>query len=344
MEPVKPAVTQRDIARALGVSQSAVSHALSGSPKVSAQTRTKVLEYAGRHGYRMDPALSALAAYRSGKRKPGFQGTVGWLTNFRTEEGWRLPPFTDYYEGAKGFLASQGYGLDTIWIGAPGLRPARIAEILEARGIESVLLCPQETSGTSLALDFAMFSVVTFGFSLLSPCFHIVTAHGFASMRLLCEELRARGHRAIGFVYAKESEMRSLGSWIGGIHASYAFDPESRMIPPLCFSADHPDKLQKWLARHRPDGVISTQLEPFSLIKKFGISVPQDLSYCLTVADPVNLIGGMLFDNRRIGEIAARKLIGLHHARERGIPQCQEVTAIAGTFWPGGTVSDRSDG
>jgi LacI family transcriptional regulator len=342
MEKEEESVTQRDIASALGLSQSAVSHALGGSPKVSEETRKTVLAYAKRHGYRMDPALSALAAYRTGKRKPGFQGTVGWVTNFREKEGWRLPPFTDYYEGARHFLETRGYGLDTVWIGAPGLSSPRITQILEARGIESLLLCPQETSGTTLRVDFSRFSVVTFGFSLQSPCYHLVTAHGFASMRRLCEELRAFRHRAIGFVYSTESEMRSLGSWIGGIHASHALDPKSRLIPPFCFSSGNPGALEKWLGKHRPDGIISTQAESLVLLEKFGMNIPDDLSFCLTVADPATGIGGMRFDNRRIGEIAARKLIGLHHARERGVAECQEVTAIAGTFWPGQTVIVRA--
>ena len=335
-----PAITQRDIALAMGLSQSAVSHALTGSRKVSETTRTAVREYALAHGYRADPMMGALAAYRTGKRKPGFQGTVAWLTNFRTEPGWRLPPFTDYFEGAKAFLETQGYALDTFWMREPGLSPKRVEQILKSRGIESLLLCPQEKSGTVLDLDLDDFSVVTFGFSLQSPALHNVTANGFASMRDLCEELRSRGHRAIGFIYSRESELRSLGSWIGGIHAAQVLDPDHRAVPPFCFDGN-PATLGKWFRKHRPDAVISIDPAPREIIQRMGLAIPKDLSFCLTVADPAAGIGGMRFDHRRIGEIAARKLIGLHRARERGIPESPEITAITGIFDAGKTIRKR---
>jgi len=335
-------ITQREIARALGLSQSAVSHALAGTSKVSEATREKVLSYAKEHDYRADPALSALAAYRTGKRKPGFQGTVAWVTNFATAEGWRLPPFTDYYQGAIDYLAQNGYGLDTVWMGQPGLDANRLQQILKNRGIDALLLCPQERSGVELDLSFEDFSVVTFGFSLCKPVFHNVTAHGFASMRALCEELRLRGHRSIGLLYSRESEERSLGSWIGGIAAAHALDTDRLPVPPLICDDLSDKDLRAWYESYQPDAIISINPEPLERLRAFGLSIPEDVSVCLTVADHDKGFGGMDFDHQRIGAIAARKLIGLYHGRERGAPGQPEVTAIAGRFWPGQTVGMRA--
>ncbi len=87
--------------------------------------------------------------------------------------------------------------------------------------------------------------------------------------------------------------------------------------------------------------MICTEPAGFDYLQKSGCRIPQDFSFCLTVADPARGIGGMTFDNRRIGEIAARKVIGLHHARERGTPPVHEFTAIEGVFDPGKTVTRR---
>ena len=55
------AATQSDVARAAGVSRSLVSLALSGSPKVAADTRRRIREVAASPGYRVNVSASSLA-------------------------------------------------------------------------------------------------------------------------------------------------------------------------------------------------------------------------------------------------------------------------------------------
>ena len=55
------AATQSDIARAAGVSRSLVSLALSGSPRVAADTRRRIREAAASLGYRVNVSASSLA-------------------------------------------------------------------------------------------------------------------------------------------------------------------------------------------------------------------------------------------------------------------------------------------
>ena len=55
------AATQSDVARAAGVSRSLVSLALSGSPKVVADTRRRIREAAASPGYRVNVSASSLA-------------------------------------------------------------------------------------------------------------------------------------------------------------------------------------------------------------------------------------------------------------------------------------------
>jgi LacI family transcriptional regulator len=54
------AVTQKDIAQRVGVSQQAVAHALSGKGRLSESTRERILDEAKRMGYRPNPLARAL--------------------------------------------------------------------------------------------------------------------------------------------------------------------------------------------------------------------------------------------------------------------------------------------
>jgi len=84
-----PRTTQRDLARLAKVSHTTVSLALRGHPSIPPATRQRIARLAQRQQYRPDPTLAALNAYRIDRAAPRFHGTLGWLTSFPTETGWR---------------------------------------------------------------------------------------------------------------------------------------------------------------------------------------------------------------------------------------------------------------
>jgi DNA-binding LacI/PurR family transcriptional regulator len=59
--------TSRDVARLAGVSQATVSYALTGSAKISAETRARVLDAAERLGYRPNLAARSMRTRRTGR-------------------------------------------------------------------------------------------------------------------------------------------------------------------------------------------------------------------------------------------------------------------------------------
>lgn len=68
--------TQRNLARRLGLTQSAVSQALKGSRRISSATRERVAAEARALGYLPDPALSALARRRWSRPR---RAVIAWL-------------------------------------------------------------------------------------------------------------------------------------------------------------------------------------------------------------------------------------------------------------------------
>src|SRR5690606_10057713 len=109
-----------------------------------------------------------------------------------------------------------------------------------------------------------------------------------------------------GFVYGKEVEQRSQGSWLGGFLVSRDLHPKATAVPPLRIDADEKKRLEVWAKRNRPDAIISTHPSTVGIVKNAGWQIPKELSVCLTVTHPGSEVGGMTFDSRRIGEIGAR--------------------------------------
>ncbi len=69
----------KDIARAAGVSHMTVSRVVRGERSVAPSTAATVRRFIRQLGYRPDPALSALAAYRTRRRSPAAGHVLAFL-------------------------------------------------------------------------------------------------------------------------------------------------------------------------------------------------------------------------------------------------------------------------
>lgn len=125
----KRTVTQRDIARALGVSVSAVSLALSGRPGVSGELRDRITERAAELGYRPNASAVALRTRRS--------RVLGLLIR-----NLRNPFFLDLVDGFDETCARAGYG---VMVGSSRYEHDREQELLNAfsdRGVDGLAVAP----------------------------------------------------------------------------------------------------------------------------------------------------------------------------------------------------------
>ena len=97
-------IDQHAVAAAAGVSQSWVSLALRGSPRVPQSTRERILAIANELGYRQDPLLAGFSQRRWRER---VGAVVAWLTEFRRGE---VPPSV-YRTGAEERARQLGWDL-----------------------------------------------------------------------------------------------------------------------------------------------------------------------------------------------------------------------------------------
>jgi hypothetical protein len=137
--------TLRDIGHKTGFHYSTVSLALRDHPRIPDSTKQIIREAAKGLGYQPDAMLSALCAYRLTKRMPKGQTVIAWITNHQTRTGWKMSACTqDYFEAASQRATERGYQLEIFWLSEPGMTGERMSRILWTRGIQGVLLPPQE--------------------------------------------------------------------------------------------------------------------------------------------------------------------------------------------------------
>src|SRR5579883_1841531 len=150
--------TMRTLADALGLSVMTVSRALRNAAEVTIRTRDRVLKAAKKYGYRPDPFLGVLNAYRNQRRQRLPDEPLAFVTDFPEPDGWKQSvTFRRYFEGAQRRAQELGYRLEPFWIGDRNLTGRRASQILRERGIRGLIIGPLYRGSTVLDLDWDRF-------------------------------------------------------------------------------------------------------------------------------------------------------------------------------------------
>ncbi|AHF91901.1 LacI family transcriptional regulator [Opitutaceae bacterium TAV5] len=343
--------TQRELARRLGVSQATVSRVLAKGGRHSEETRRQIMEKAGEMGYRPDPALLSLSAYRW-KRRSATQESLAWFGG--------LPPAASGYEqllfqAARARAEVMGYGMEYFWEYEPGYSPKRYAQIFSARGIAGVAFGPRPRPHARIELEIGRFAAVTLGRSVDWPPVDRVSVDHFQTMELCYSAVRERGFVRIGFSMTENYSERTAGLWMGAFLAQqvrhYGTGAARGVvkIPPLLDDEAHSGgRFETWFRKWRPDAII-TMGEDFGCLaslRRMGVRFPEDVGVALLVVpcyvpkDFPNPGGfsGILEPVAGLAAFAVDILVGRIRNNERGIPKDRRVHLLPGAWHEGTTL------
>ena len=341
-----PRPSLRDIARALDMSHVAVSLALRDSPRVSQARRVEVKAMAEKLGYRPDPMLASLVAYRQGKRPAGIRACLGWINQWDDSGELRsLREFDNYWVGAREAAERLGYNLEEFrW---PLSRPGkRLQSILETRGVRGLLIPPHRGGQVLPDFDWSRFSIVRFGASVKNVSAHSVTSDQAHCSRLAYENVQARGYQRIGYVSELVLERNTRGHFREGfLNAQEELTPRGRRLETLMFSADvrrHRKELSAWLKAEKPDAIVTTSPLLRATLLEIGLRVPEDVAVATTSVLDGNFDAGADQNSHEIGRVAVSTLASLILENERGIPRYQRRILVEGRWVDGTSVPDRN--
>jgi len=339
-------VSLRDIAKEVGVSHVAVSMALRGDQRISTARRAEISAVAERLGYRPDPMLSSLSAYRQTKKPVEIRSTVAWINQWPVARDLRkFHEFDAYWKGAHACAVQLGYRLDEFVV-AKDMTPHRLQQILLARNVRGILL-PPHSSGFSLPdFDWSQFSLVRLGTSVEQPRAHIVTSDQLKCASMAFDHIWEKNYRRIAYVTAHHFDSKTGGNFRAGYLAAQDLHvPRRRHLAPLALSEENTPSdvrtLRNWLRTSKPDAIITPLGHLSDLLGKAGYRVPDDLSVAALSLLDGRFDSGVDQNSLEVGRVAMATLASLIHQNERGVPQYCRRILVEGRWVDGSSLPPR---
>jgi LacI family transcriptional regulator/LacI family repressor for deo operon, udp, cdd, tsx, nupC, and nupG len=340
MDHTPPRITHRHIAEVVGVHRATVSLALKNHPSIGLETRERIKAVAEELGYRPDPMLSALAAYRQLNTQPVFQGVIAWLALSTKAYRWSdIPIFQSYFDGARKAADRYGYQMEVFELNDLRMSPKRLASVLRARSFNGILLAPQPHAGAELEFPWEHFSAVTFGYTLRHPQLHLVSSTQQRAIVATMRELRDRGYQRIAFAYEPTHDERVDHNYIAGYLLDRQMAKAKVLMAPATDYASAKGKFHTWIRAQKVDAIVTGNYKILAALAQAGVRVPQDLGVACPSLPRADLgVAGVHEDAETIGKIAVEFLIASMQRGERGIPDAAQRILLEGKWVEGASL------
>lgn len=232
-----------------------------------------------------------------------------------------------------------GFRIDVFELHSGTVDGRKLSRILQARGIQGIILPPMFDPGTFPEMDWARFSVTAIGYSIMEPVFHRVCPHQAHTLREELRELGALGYRRIGLAMAPNADTRTEHNFLGSYLAYQNSRLRAERLPPLIAAEFRKTEFRRWLTRHGPDCVLASEALWFEKLRAMGIAIPQELGFCILGQrqEYPELAGS---DERMdtLGEVAVDINVALQAKGDKGIPDSPSTTLVEGGRWSPGTT------
>jgi LacI family transcriptional regulator len=245
--------------------------------------------------------------------------------------------------GAQERARAHGYQLENFWVKQPGLSPARLRAILEARGIRGLLCLGSHDPEERLPAALKHFAIVTHAASIPDPL-HRVVSHFAADARTVFDELLRRGYARPGLLIRPSADRRTdhlyTAAFLGHQERKFAAPP----VPILRAQEWDERGFAAWFAAHRPDALVFHQTETYlaaalAVLARAGVRVPRDVGVALLDKNPDRArYSGICQDPAQMGAVALELLLGRLLLRDFAPPQSPKIELVVGSWNEGRTL------
>jgi LacI family transcriptional regulator len=345
MPDSQPLITQRDLARKLGVSNATISLALRDSPRIAEARRKEIQAMAEELGYRPNPSAVTLSHNKRTSKTTPIHSSIAWLNLWPEPDALRqIKLFGEYWKGGEACAEKFGYRLEEFALAGTSAR--LIEKILSARGIEAVLLSPQHYQHKVDLRDFRWenFCAVRTSRLPLEPALHVVTTDQAANTMLAIDQMRAKGYNKIGFINYGQTPGDRIWRFESGYLTIQQELPERERLPVYRLESSDPASragLAKWMKLHRPDALLTLHANARETLESIGYRVPDDVGLAAVNTLDCQIEAGIDQIPAEVGRCAVLQLLSLLHDNDRGIPANMREILIKGRWVDGPSLPDR---
>lgn len=335
-----PTTTLATIAAAAGCSVSTVSRALRDSPALPARTIGRIKRLARRLNYQTNPLVTEVMRHLRGGHLAASRGTVAYLVFGGTRNEWRQHlTFVGFFEGAQVRARELGFSLEEFWADDPAMSPARLSQILRARGITGVLVGPSPGLPAAPRLDWGDFAPVKVGVPFLDLPLPCAVSNHYRGMLRVIDRLNALGYRRLGLVLQEHQNIKTSALWLAPLaYHEQHLRPGDR-VAPLVMKRWREADFARWFRTHRPEVVIGLRSELITWLVHLGKQVPADVGFVHLdrCTEPGNY-AGIDQKPREVGAAAVDMVVNRLLANERNLQPAPRQLLVEGVWVHGPTV------
>ncbi len=320
-------VTLTDVARASGLTKSAVSLALRNDPRIPPATRKRVAACARKLGYRRNAVVAHLMSELRRGTESSPAATIALLNlNEDPEAFTRHPTIPVYVRGIRQRASVLGYAVDAITQPAATMDGHRLRQILHARGVRGCILTGLMRSNR-LPPHFAplwqRFPCVITGVRTVDPQLPFACADHHAVSQLAVAMALQSGSKRPALVLDREIDELVQGRFTAGFLIAQREIPTASRIPPFYHAHDEeklPPSFRRWFERHRPDAILTLYHVVEDWLREMQVRAPQQVSLVQLEHRPHKPAwAGVNQHNDRTGAAAVDLLVQMIHAGETAL-------------------------
>jgi LacI family transcriptional regulator len=332
----------QQIGLAAGVSKSAVSLALRNDPRIPEATRQRIQAIAREMGYRRNPVVDSLMTQLRAGRQPSFQANLGLINCSPVKDLNQNHTFRRLREGVHRRAEDLGYGIEEFWLQQPDMRPQRLKQIVQTRGIRGFILIAALSPDTIDRgyVDFWYdFACAVIGVTHLKNQLNCSSNDQYLTARRATEKVLEFGYKRPMLVVPAEDDALLEDKFSAGFYSVTRHLKTRDQLAAVSLNIADPGSALLAIRKQQPDLVITNKSELYGALHDDGVSIPKDLGLVhLDWHDALTQMAGMRQNNRVVGSAGVDLVVGQLQKNEFGSQEFPKVVQIESVWVDGPSV------
>ena len=337
----------QQVADAAGVSKSAVSLALRNDPRIPEATRERIQRTAEEMGYRRNTVVDSLMTQLRAGRQPAFQANIGLINCSPVKDLTENHTFRRLREGVQRRAEQLGYGVEEFWLQQPDMRPERLTQIVETRGIRGLILIASlnlDTFDEGYSKFWYDFACAVIGVTHLNIMLNCSSNDQYLTSRRATEKVIELGYKRPLLVVPEEDDALLEDKFSAGFYSATRKLPAKDRLNYVPLDVASPKKAIAAIRKHKPDAVITNKVELYDALKADGADIPRDFGLVhLDWHDGISHLAGMRQNNRVVGSAGVDLVVGQLQKNEFGSQEFPKVVHIESVWVDGPSVTLGGD-